>query len=90
MQTSKKITTTHTELESLSCDRCGAIDFCYGGGDSYVIPFRHEFGYGSPDDQDTLKFDVCQCCLESMLKLSDVKYRIERRYEDPGENDGAI
>jgi len=92
MQKSKKVTTTHEELKSLVCDRCGKTDFCYGGGDAYVIPFKHEFGYGSPDDQDTLKFDICQDCLESMLKLSDVKYRIEKRYPDggDGEYDGAI
>jgi hypothetical protein len=93
MKKNSKTTIEVDELEKLTCDCCGKTDIVYSGkdgfgnGDVYVMSFSHDFGYGSPNDQDTLEFDICEDCLMELFK-DKVKYRIQRR--DIGECDGEV
>ncbi len=58
--------------DGIICDRCQREikDF------EEFLKIRHEFGYGTPNDGDYLESEICEDCLNEILRNNNITYRL--------------
>ncbi len=61
--------------ETIVCDRCKAENEIDGVDQPDMIEVRHEFGYGSSKDGIHMEFDLCENCLDEIIKKMNIEVR---------------
>ena len=67
----KEVTVTKQVPSKVICDRCGITKEPY----EEFIEVKHEYGYSSPKDGDYIEFDICESCMEDVIRDMKIKAR---------------
>ena len=70
----------------LSCNNCGKcieginepVDEMYGMD---ITPVKISFGYGSSRDGDNIEFDLCDDCIDTMIKQFKIPATLTKTYQ---------
>ena len=68
------------KVESITCNKCGKI--CTGEDAMYadITDIRIAFGYGSIYDTDVMEFDLCDSCIDEIVKSFKIPVKVIGMY----------
>lgn len=69
-------------IDSITCNSCGKEFIAEGNNPCWantIHSFDIDFGYGSKHDMDTWTWDLCEDCIEQIVKKFNIPVKIIER-----------